>query len=326
MSTQPSIKRYVGRRAAHAVPLLFIIVTVMFALIQMAPGDPTTALTGNFPATDAYVEEVAQKYGLDRPLIERYGVYLGRLVQGDLGYSLAKRQPVADVLLSRMGPTALLTGSALIGAALFGIAAGVMAARKPYSRMDNAMSILGILGYSIPVFWLAQLLLILFAVQLGILPAQGMSSIRGSAGPLQTIADVGLHLLLPAAALSVRFFIVDMRITRASMIEVMDMEYITTAHAKGQAPRPILFRHALPNSLLPVVTVIGVDMGTLLTGSALVEIIFGWPGIGSLLLESTNTRDHPTLMGIFLIMALTAVLANLITDIVYAYLDPRIRY
>jgi peptide/nickel transport system permease protein len=165
-----------------------------------------------------------------------------------------------------------------------------------------------------------------FAVRLGWLPSGGMYDIRDTSGGLGHYKDLGLHLLLPAIALSVRFFIVDMRITRASMMEVLQKDYITMARSKGLAGRKVLTNHALPNAMLPVVTVIGVDMGTLLTGSALVEIIFGWPGVGSLLLESTNSRDYPMLMGIFLIMAVTAVLANLVTDVIYAFLDPRIRY
>ena len=182
------------------------------------------------------------------------------------------------------------------------------------------------LGYSIPVFWLAQILLIVFAVNLHLLPVQGISDIRGPTDPIGRIGDVGAHLILPAVALSMRFLIVNMRITRASMLEVMGKEYIVTAHAKGQAPSGVLLRHALPNALLPVVTVIGLDLGTLFTGSALVETIFAWPGIGSLLFEAIGTPGPPGADGHLPGGDTTAVVANLITDVIYAFLDPRIRF
>jgi peptide/nickel transport system permease protein len=326
MSAQPSVRRFALQRTLHALPLLFGIVAFTFALIHLAPGDPLRALSGDLPANEEYVRQVRERYGLDRPVGEQFITYVTRVFQGDLGYSLSKRQPVSDVLLSRMGPTALLVGAAIIGAAILGIAAGVASASRPYSRLDNALSIIGVLGYSIPVFWFAQILLIVFAVNLHWLPVQGISDIRGPTDPVGRVLDVGAHLILPAVALSMRFLIVNMRITRASMLDVMGREYIMTARAKGQSPSGVLVHHALPNAMLPVVTVIGLDLGILFTGSALVEIIFAWPGVGSLMFESIGTRDYPVLMGIFLVVAVTAIVANLITDILYAFLDPRIRY
>jgi peptide/nickel transport system permease protein len=326
VTERPSIPRFVARRILHTLPLVFAIVTLTFALIHLAPGDPLRALSGDLPANDEYVRQVRERYGLDRPIVEQFVTYISRVAQGDLGFSLSKRQPVSDVLLSRMGPTALLVGAAIIGAAILGIAAGVMASSRPYSRLDNFLSFVGVLGYSIPVFWFAQILLIVFAVTLHWLPVQGMTDIRGATDPIGRIGDMAAHLVLPATALSMRFLIVNMRITRASMLEVMGKEYIVTAHAKGQSSAGVLTRHALPNAMLPVVTVIGLDLGTLFTGSALVEIIFAWPGVGSLMFESIATRDYPLLMGIFLVVTITAVVANLITDVVYAFLDPRIRY
>jgi peptide/nickel transport system permease protein len=225
-----------------------------------------------------------------------------------------------------MWNTLLLTGTALIFATLIGVALGVVAARRPYSATDNAITTVGLLGYSMPVFWAGQILILLFAVKLGWLPAQGMKNARLlNASGFESVIDEVKHLILPALALSFNTLAVSTRITRASMLEVMDKEFIITARAKGVPERTVRVKHALRNALIPVVTVFGFQAGFVFAGSALVETVFGWPGIGRLLFESVLLRDYPVLMGVFLLTSVTVLIMNLLTDIAYGYLDPRIR-
>lgn len=317
---------YVVRRLLQAIPLLLGVVVVNFTIIQLAPGDPVNALVGDFPAPEEYVRQVRKDFGLDRSKPEQLWAYLANLARGNLGFSFANRQPVLAVIGERIPATALLTLTALVFAAVAGVALGVLSARRPYSWLDNVTSAVALVGFSLPVFWLAQILIIAFALWLGWLPAQGMESLREPQQGLGRVLDVGAHLLLPALALSARFLAINSRITRASMLEVLGRDFVTTARAKGLGEGRVLTRHALPNAMLPVVTIIGYNFGFALAGSALVETVFGWPGIGRLLYDSIAARDYPVLLGIFLVVASCVVVANLITDVLYAWLDPRISY
>lgn len=318
--------RYVVGRIGQAIPLLLGVVVINFLIIHLAPGDPVQALVGDFPAPEEYVRQVRADFGLDKPLWQQLLIYLGRLGQGDLGFSFANRQSVVRVVGERVAATALLTGTALLFATVAGVALGIFASRRPSSASDAGITALSLVGYSLPVFWLGQILIIVFAVGLGWLPAQGMVSLRTPEAGFGRIVDIAAHLTLPALALCWRFLAINSRLTRASMLETLGREYIRTAKAKGLAPRAIVFRHALPNALLPVVTLAGYNLGFLLAGSALVETVFGWPGLGRLLYDSVFARDYPVLLGIFLTVAVTVIVANLLTDLLYAFLDPRIRY
>lgn len=318
--------KYLLGRVLQSVPLLFGVVTVAFALIHLAPGDPVLALVGDFPAPEEYVRRVRAEFGLDRPLLDQYVRYLGNFVRGELGYSFVQRRPVLHVIAERAAATALLTGSALVVATLVGVGLGTLSARRPFSWLDGAVSGAALIGFSIPVFWLGQLLILFFAVRFGALPAQGMVSVRLGLTGWDRLIDVAAHLVLPASALALRPVAMTTRLTRASLLEVLGREFIRTAQAQGAGPHRVLWRHALPNALLPVVTLVGYNLGFLLAGSALIETVFGWPGIGRLMYDSVFTRDYPVLLGVFVTVALSVVAANLLTDLLYGYLDPRIQH
>lgn len=318
--------RYVVWRLAQVPPLVLAIAALLFAIIHLAPGDPVQALVGDFPAPEEYVRKVREDFGLDRPLIVQFGRYLGALARGDLGFSFVYRKPVLELIVERASATALLTLTALAFASTCGVALGVVAARRPFSVVDGLVSGGSVVGFSVPVFWLGQLLILLFAVVLGWLPAQGMTSVREQYEGWARAQDVAAHLLLPAFALSLRFLGMTARIARASMLEVLGRDYVRTAQAKGLGEARVLLRHALPNAVLPVVTLVGYNLGFVLAGSALVETVFGWPGMGRLLYDSVFARDSPVLLGIMVTVSLTVVAANLVTDLLYAYFDPRLRH
>lgn len=317
--------RFILRRLAEAVPLLLAVIVLNFLIIHLAPGDPINALIGDFPAPPEYIEQVRKQFGLDQPLWKQLLDYVTTVLRGDLGYSFANRRPVWELLVERLTNTLLLTVSALIFATVVGVMLGVSAARHPRSWRDNALTSAALFGFSIPVFWLGQILILFFAVKLDWLPAQGMVSTRESYSGLAHVRDVAAHLVLPALALSLRYLVSTARLTRASMIETMGSDYIVTARAKGVRASRVLYIHALPNALLPVVTSVGHNFGYVLAGSALVETVFSWPGLGRLLYDSMLARDTPVILGIFLVGASAAVIANLVTDLAYGWLDPRLR-
>ena len=285
-----------------------------------------SVLVGEFPAPPEYVAQLRRELGLDASPPERYLRYVGSLARGDLGFSFRNRRPVADLIFERLPATLLLMASAMALAAVVGISLGVVASLRPYSLLDNVSSLLALIGYSIPVFWLGQILLVLLAVQVRLFPVQGITSVVNTPDGFGHLLDVGWHLVLPMVALSLRYLAINTRITRASMLEVFQRDFIITARAKGLSSSVVIWKHAFRNAMLPVVTVIGFNLGFLLTGSVLIETVFGWPGIGRLLFESLSSRDYPITLGVFVIGALTAIAANLLVDVLYAFLDPRIRY
>lgn len=318
--------RYVAVRLLQIPAVLFGLVTVIWLVVRLAPGDPVLALVGDFPAPEEYVRKIRAEFGLDRSLPEQFVRYVAAVATGDLGFSFVFRRPVLGLVLERATATALLTVSALGLASIAGGALGLVAARRPFSVLDALISGGSVVGFSVPVFWLGQLLILLFAVTLGWLPAQGMVSLRVSPEGWDRVLDVARHLVLPAAALSLRFLAMTARLARASTLEVLGRDYVRTAQAKGASEPRVLFRHALPNAILPVLTLVGYNFGFVLAGSALIETVFGWPGMGRLLYDSVFARDFPVLLGIMIVVSLTVVLANLATDLLYAYFDPRIRF
>jgi peptide/nickel transport system permease protein len=321
-----TLPRVALRRCAHAVPLLLGVVVVNFTLVHLAPGDPITVIVGDFPAPPELVRQLRAEFGLDLSLWRQLFIYLGKLLTGDLGFSFANRQPVLGLILERLPATLLLSGSALVLAAVLGAGLGVAASRRPYSWLDNLTSMVGLLGFSMPVFWLGQLLIIGVSLGLGWLPAQGMVSMRADPSGWGRVFSITHHLILPVLTLSAGFLALNCRIARASMLEVLRQEYVLVARSKGLSERRVMYGHALRNALIPIVTVIGFNVGYLLGGSAFVETIFAWPGIGRLLHDSMFTRDYPTIMGIFLVVSVGVIVANLLTDLAYALLDPRVRY
>ncbi|HUP10153.1 MAG TPA: ABC transporter permease [Caldimonas sp.] len=317
--------RFLLARLAWTVPILLIILVVNFLVIHLAPGDPVQALVGDFPAPPGYLEQIRHDFGLDEPLWMQLFRYGENLARGNLGYSFANRQPVLGLILARAGTTLILMIPGLVAASVLGVVLALAAAPRAGSALDSGITALSLFGYSVPIFWLGQLLVILFAVRLGWLPAQGMTSLRGSATGWGHVRDVAWHLVLPAFSITIFFVAVVARVARASVVGVLSEDFITTAMAKGLSQRAILWRHVLPNAMIPVVTVIGYSFGYSLTGAILVETVFAWPGLGSLFVASIGNRDYPVLQGILLLSAVMVVAANLATDLAYALLDPRVR-
>lgn len=317
--------RYVLSRLAWAIPVVIAVLTLNFVIIHAVPGDPIQALVGDFPTPPGYIEQVRQEFGLDKPLLTQLGLYFTNLLQGNLGYSFANRQDVLELVVGRAKFTLLLMLPSLTLAALFGIVLAMVAAPRAGSYYDTGITVLSLFGYSVPIFWFGQILVLVFAIQLGWLPAQGMVSLRESYQGWAAILDVAWHMVLPVFAVTIYYMAMVSRVARASAVQALTEDFVMTAKAKGLRRRYVLWCHVLPNALVPVVTVIGYNFGGSLTGAILVETVFAWPGLGSLFITSIGNRDYPVLQGIFLFASIAVVIANLITDIICAVLDPRIR-
>jgi peptide/nickel transport system permease protein len=326
-SAKPSrsqISHYVLRRVLEGVPILLCILILNFLLIHAAPGDPATYLTGQMQATEEFQEQLKREFGLDRPIYEQLVVYLAKVLQGDLGYSYRYREEVADLVLSRLGNTLLLMGTGFVVATAAGILLGVIASQRAYSYGDHLATFLALAGYSMPVFWLGQLLLITLSLGLGWFPAQGMASLRLRATGFEAFVDRLHHLVLPATTYAIYHLTLVFRLTRGKMQEVLKEDYIITARAKGLDEGSVVYRHGLRNALLPLVTVLGINFGFMLAGSVLVETVFAWPGMGRLMYEGILSRDYPVLMGVFTIVSIMVILANIVTDVTYSLIDPRV--
>ena len=320
--------RYFGfalRRLLLAIPLLLGVAIINFLLIKLAPGDPAIILVGDYPAPPEYIAKIHADFGLDQPVWVQLVSYLGQILRGNLGYSFANRQPVATLLFDRLGATLALTMTALVLSSIVGVLVGVLAAWRQGGATDRIVQGISLTSYSVPDFWLGQMLIIVFAVTLGWLPSQGAQSLRSPGEGFAAFADRLRYLLLPACALSVRYLALIARITRSTLIDVLSAEFILASRSRGASERVVLFTHALRNAAAPVVTVIGYNLGFVLAGSALIESVFAWPGIGRLLRESIAARDYPVMLGILLLVSATVVLANLLTDIVHQMIDPRVR-
>lgn len=318
-------RRYLLRRLLQILPAVAGIVVVGFVLIHAGPGEPVLALAGEH-GDAAYYEFMRERFGLDQPLPHRLATYAGRVARGDLGVSWVQGRPVLHVILERAPATLLLTGTALLLALLIAIPLGASAARRPHGARDALIN-MGALGlYSAPVFWIAQLAVLGIAFPIAFLPSHGMTAPGSDATGLAYAGDVLRHLALPMLVLASQEVAALARLTRSGLIDELERDHIRTARAKGLSERAVLMRHALPRALLPVVTVLGARAGHLIAGAAIVEIVFGWPGIGRLLLTALQTRDSPLLLGIFLMVSFTVVLANLLADLLHAALDPRVRY
>ncbi|MET3927483.1 ABC transporter permease [Devosia sp. 2618] len=315
---------FIVRRLLQAVPLLFAVMTTMFLLLELAPGDPIQAMVGEFPVTPEYRAQLNERFNFDAPVWERYISFIGNVATLNFGHSFANSRDVTALILERIPNTLLLTVSGLVFAAMIGIFMGVLAStsKSPFGR--TSISTLALAGYSMPAFWMGQIFIMIFALWLGWFPAQGMTDLRARNVGFDHLLDVGMHLILPAAVLALREVGIITRITRASMLDAMGQDYIRTARAKGEPEHSVIWGHALRNALLPVVTVIGYGFGFALSGSVLVETVFGWPGMGRLLYDAIAMQDNAVILGIFFFIACTVVLANALTDLLYTWLDPRI--
>lgn len=311
------------RRAVQAAILIFLLIVFNFFLIHIAPGDPVSYLAGQ-SGDEQYFALIRAKFGLDQPLLTQLRVYLLSVLRGDLGYSLSHQQPVISVIFGRVGSTLVLIFPAIIIASILGIVLGVESARKQNSMFDRAINVFALLGHSLPAFSIGLLLLLLFSLQLGLFPAQGMTSANSDLTGLAYLMDFILHLMLPCLTLVIVQLAQILRLTRTEMLNVLDEIYITAARAKGLGERRIIYAHALRGALIPVVTVIGSDLGMLLSGAVLVETVFGYPGVGRLMLDTIAARDYPVLLGLLLMTSVGVALANFVTDTIYPALDPRI--
>ncbi|MET4580015.1 ABC transporter permease [Ottowia thiooxydans] len=319
------MRRYILSRLAWGALIVLAILVLNFLIVHMVPGDPIDALLGDFPVPPGYAEKIRAEFGLDKPILTQLGLYLWNLMQGNLGFSFANRMPVLDLILARLGPTVLLMVPALFFAAVVGVVLGVTAAPRAGSAQDSAITALSLFGYSVPVFWLGQMLVIVFAIQLGWLPVQGMRSMREEYTGIDLVLNILRHLAMPAFCVMIFYIAIVARVARASVSEALHHDYVLTAKAKGLSRRTILWKHVLPNAMIPVITVIGYNFGHSLTGAILVETVFAWPGIGSLFITSITNRDYPVLQGIFLLAAVSVVVINIFTDLLYALLDPRVK-
>jgi peptide/nickel transport system permease protein len=316
---------YVARRLAGTVGLLVAVVVATFGLMHLAPGDVAQVLAGQ-SGDPQYLAELREQFSLDRSLGYQIGAYLLNVARGDLGFSVVQGQPVLDAIVGRLPATLLLAGTSLTIAWAGGVLLGVLAASRPGSRLDAGISIVSLVGYSIPVFWFGQLLVALLAVRLGWLPAGGMTSAGEQLGAFERVLDVARHLILPSVTLGILLMALVIRTTRAAMLDVLGDDYVMAARGRGIREEAVLLRHALRNALRPVITVITAELGVVLGVMVLVEAVFSWPGLGTLLLNSVLSRDTPTLVGLLLFSSFVVAAANLLGDLLYMWVDPRVRY
>jgi len=315
------LRGYIIQRVAFAIVMLLGVTMILFALMRLAPGGPEAVLVGGEFSPEA-AAQVRERLGLDRPLATQYVAWVSAAARGDLGRSFKSGEPVATLIGERLGPTLHLTGGALVFALVVAIPLGVLAAVKRNSIWDTLASALALFGVSFPSFWLGIMLILLFSEVLHLLPPSGLSEYGREGDVLARLR----HAILPTLTLGLIQMAAFMRFTRSSLLEVLRQDYVRTAHAKGLSVGRVVWRHALRNALIPVVTVIGLQMGRLFGGAVVVETIFALPGLGRLAADSIFFRDFPMLQGVVLILALAVLLANLFTDFLYALLDPRIRY
>ncbi|WP_270933366.1 ABC transporter permease [Falsiroseomonas oryzae] len=315
-----------GRRLAASLPTLVLILAGMFLLLQLAPGDTVDALLGQMGGGGdaALAAELRRYYGLDLSVPAQLANYFWRLVRLDLGFSAIYGKPVATVILERLPTTLLLMSAALSFAFFVGLVLGVLAARRVNGWTDTLISTLGLVFYATPSFWFGLMAIVLFSVHLAWLPAGGFEEIGAGYTGLRRVLDIAAHLVLPTLTLGLIFLAIYLRIMRASMLEVLTLDFVRTARAKGLDETRVLTRHVLRNAMLPMVTLIGLQAGTMLGGSVVVESVFSLPGLGRLAYEAVVQRDLNTLLGIVFISALLVIVVNFLVDLVYARLDPRI--
>ncbi len=325
--------RFITRRLLGMIPLLFGISLVIFVLLRLIPGDPVVIMIGAENATPSEIARLRHVLGLDQGLHVQYVKFLGRLVRGDLGMSISSDEPVSRLIRERLPATIELTLAAMTVALAIAIPVGVISAIRKYSAVDTAGTVVALLGISMPNFWLGVMLIFLFALRLGWLPASGRGDpmVTGfwnllATGSPAALGGAIMHLILPAVTLGAALAALTTRLTRSSMLEVIGQDFVRTARAKGLHGARIVFHHALRNALIPVVTVIGLEFGALLGGAVITETIFAWPGIGRLAIRSIVQRDFPVVQGVVLMIAVVRICANLAVDVVYAVIDPRIRY
>ena len=318
--------RLIVMRLLKAVVVLFLIIIFNFVLIQLAPGDPAAILAGEAGATDQeFLRQLRERFGLDQPLYVQLWRYVSGIATLDFGWSYRQGMPVLDLILARLPATLLLTGTAFVLSLALGIVLGSMAAARVKKPSGSLIMALALIFYATPLFWVALMAVVLFSVYLGWLPAYGMVTVGAGHTGFALVLDVTKHLILPATTLALFFMAIYTRMTRASMLEASQQDYVKTARAKGLSPRVIQRRHILRNALLPIITLAGLQAGQMVGGAILTETVFAWPGIGRLMFEALQQRDYNLLLGIFFFSAALVIVFNIITDLVYRLADPRIK-
>ncbi len=317
--------KFLAQRLAKSVVVIFAIVVVNFLLIHAAPGDPASVIAGESGMADQkFVEQLRHQFGLDKPLPEQLWIYVSSVAQGDLGFSHRQQRPVADLILERLPATLLLTLTAFAFAIVSGILMGVLAARRVGTLADTVVTVLALTFFATPLFWVGLMLVLVFSVWLDWLPSFGMNTVDAHYTGLAAAWDTAHYLVLPALTLGLFYMAVYTRLTRASMLEVADQDFVKTARAKGAGERRILWRHVLRNALLPIITYAGIQAGQLVGGSILVETVFAWPGIGRLAFDALLARDYSLLLGVFFMTSVLVIAFNLLTDLLYLVVDPRV--
>lgn len=310
---------YILRRLLATIPVLAVVAVVVFSILHLTPGDPAAMIAGD-QGTEEQIQQIRQKLGFDRPVYEQFYVWLANVAQGNLGVSIFSNKPVTDLLAQRIEPTIALTVTTTIVTVFLAVPLGVLAAWHAGSLVDRSVMSFAVLGFAFPVFVIGYILIYVFALKLAILPVQGYRNISDGFWPFLQ------HLVLPSLALGMSFTALIARITRASVLEVLSQDHIRTANAKGVPTRTLLFSHALKNASVPIVTIIGVGIALLLSGVVVTESVFAIPGVGRLVVDAILSRDYPVIQGVLIVFALVYVVINLIIDISYVFLDPRIRY
>jgi peptide/nickel transport system permease protein len=318
--------KLLASRLAQGLALVLAVVVLNFVLVHAAPGDPVETIAGASGGMDEKLQaELRAKYGLDQPVPVQLGIYLGKVVRGDLGYSYFFNLPVSDLILERVPATLLLVLTSVLTAFLIGTTLGVLSSRKPNGWLSQLINVMSLVGFAAPVFWMGMLLIILLASIFPVFPVSGMRGIESSGLGWADVVDVLHHLVLPSLTLGLVYLAQYSRLSRAAMLDVLGSDYIRTARAKGLPERLVLYKHALRNAVLPVVTILGLQFGNVLAGAIVVETVFNWPGLGRLAFESVLRRDYPTILGVLLFSSIVVIVMNQVTDLCYRLIDPRIK-
>jgi len=318
--------RLIVRRLLQGIPLLLGVIIINFLLIKSVPGTLLDVMTAEQQVTDpAMIERLRHLYGMDQPAWMQLLKYIGSVMQLDLGFSYRQNMPVLDVILAHLPATLILMLTSIAIAVLVGVSAGVLSAIRVNSFWDTLISALAVLCFAAPSFWLGIMMIIFFSVKLGWFPVGGMETIGADLGLWGQVLDIVHHLVLPSLALGLFYAATYTRVMRASMLEVWQMDFVRTARAKGLSRPRVIIGHTLRNALLPVVTLLGLQLGTVLGGSVVIETVFSWPGIGQVLFDSVMSRNYPVVLGVLVLSSLLVILINIVVDVVYSRLDPRIR-
>jgi peptide/nickel transport system permease protein len=313
-------------RVLQGLALVLAVVVLNFVLVHAAPGDPVETIAGaSGGMSPELMAQLRAQYGLDKPLLVQLGVYLGKVFSGDLGYSYFFNVPVLSMIVAHVPATLLLVVSSVLLAFVIGTTLGVLSSRKPNGLLSQFITVLSMVGFAAPVFWTGIMLVILFASIIPVMPISGMRSIDSTGGGIKDMLDVLHHLVLPTLTLSLVYLAQYSRLSRSSMLDVLGSDFIRTARAKGLADRVVMYKHALRNALLPVVTVLGLQFGNVMAGAILVETVFNWPGLGRLAFDSVLRRDYPTILGVLLFSSIVVIVMNIVTDLAYRMIDPRIK-